>query len=227
MYIYEFVTYFIAWPSTARLFWLYMCMRSYVILGEVDEILQVDVIPVGPDIVVDEELELILDPVFKDERQDSRRQLQEKYDSKKHRKLQKDSRISSLDNGCRMRFQWVRNVLHFPDGLNQTNVHPFSTKNSQSRQHPSWHSQKWRGSLTPPLKTGCHIVKQGWSLIAHVGFIASTTFRCDHNEYLNSDISVQLVPPDVFRGLCNPTEEKGLLWFSYRSPGAASLPRKE
>lgn len=70
-----------------------MSMRSYVILGEVDEILQVNVISVGPDIVVDEELELVLDPVFKDESQDSRGQLQEKYDSKKHRKLQKDSRI--------------------------------------------------------------------------------------------------------------------------------------
>lgn len=109
-------------------------MRSYVILGEVDEILQVNVISVGPDIVVDEELELVLDPVFKDESQDSRGQLQEKYDSKKHRKLQKDSRILiwlSLDNGCRMGFQWVWNVLH------QTDVLPFMTKNPQSCQHPS------------------------------------------------------------------------------------------
>ena len=46
---------------------------TYIFLGEVNEVLQVNVVPVGSDVVVDEELELVLDPVFKDECQNSGR----------------------------------------------------------------------------------------------------------------------------------------------------------
>lgn len=43
-----------------------------IFLGKVDEILQVNVIPVGLDIIVYEEVELVFDPVFKDEGKDPR-----------------------------------------------------------------------------------------------------------------------------------------------------------
>ena len=42
----------------------YMEVGSYVFLGEVDEVLQVDIVPVGLDVVVDEEVALVLDPVL-------------------------------------------------------------------------------------------------------------------------------------------------------------------
>lgn len=50
---------------------------THVVLGEVDEILQVNVVSVRLDVVVDKKVELIFDPVFKDEGEDPRRQLQE------------------------------------------------------------------------------------------------------------------------------------------------------
>lgn len=63
-------------------------MRTHVVLGEVDEILQVDVISVRLDIVVDEKVELVFDPVLKDEGEDARSQLQEEDQTQEHRKLE-------------------------------------------------------------------------------------------------------------------------------------------
>lgn len=54
---------------------------TYILLSEIDEVLQVDVVSVGPDVVVDEQVELVLDPVLEDKRQNSSRQLQEEDDS--------------------------------------------------------------------------------------------------------------------------------------------------
>lgn len=62
-------------------------MRTHIVLGEVDEILQVDVISVRLDIVVDEKVELVFDPVLKDEGEDARSQLQEEDQTQEHRKL--------------------------------------------------------------------------------------------------------------------------------------------
>lgn len=63
-------------------------MRTHIVLGEVDEILQVDVISVRLDIVVDEKVELVFDPVLKDEGEDARGQLQEEDQTQEHRKLE-------------------------------------------------------------------------------------------------------------------------------------------
>lgn len=62
-------------------------MWTHIFLGKVDEILQVDVIAVGLDIIVDEKVELVFDPVLKDEGKDSRSQLQEEDQTQEHRKL--------------------------------------------------------------------------------------------------------------------------------------------
>lgn len=61
---------------------------THIVLGEVDEILQVDVISVRLDIVVDEKVELVFDPVLKDEGEDARSQLQEEDQTQEHRKLE-------------------------------------------------------------------------------------------------------------------------------------------
>lgn len=61
---------------------------THVVLGEVDEVLQVNVVPVRLDVVVDEKVELIFDPVFKDEGEDPRRQLQEEDQTQEHGELE-------------------------------------------------------------------------------------------------------------------------------------------
>lgn len=63
-------------------------MRTHIVLSEVDEILQVDVISVRLDIIVDEKVELVFDPVLKDEGEDARSQLQEEDQTQEHRKLE-------------------------------------------------------------------------------------------------------------------------------------------
>lgn len=56
-------------------------------MGEIDEILQVDVVAVGFDIIVDEEVELVFDPVLEDEGKNAGSQLQEEDQTQEHRKL--------------------------------------------------------------------------------------------------------------------------------------------
>lgn len=60
---------------------------SYIVLGEVDHVLQVDVISVCSNVVVDEEVELVLDPVLENEGQDSGCKLQEEDNPQKHGEL--------------------------------------------------------------------------------------------------------------------------------------------
>ncbi len=62
-------------------------MWTHIFLGKVNEILQVDIIAVGLDIIVDEKVELVFDPVLKDEGKDPRSQLQEEDQTQEHRKL--------------------------------------------------------------------------------------------------------------------------------------------
>lgn len=74
------------------LYWRHECsvlssLQSYIFLSEVDEVLQVNVISVGSYVVVDEKVELIFNPVFKDKGQDTGGQLQEEDYPQKHRKL--------------------------------------------------------------------------------------------------------------------------------------------
>lgn len=69
---------------------------THIFLSEINEVLEIDVVPVRPDVIVDEQVELIFDPVLEDECQDSRRQLQEEDDSQEHRELQRDDRESYL-----------------------------------------------------------------------------------------------------------------------------------
>lgn len=62
-------------------------LESYIFLSEVDEVLQINVISVGSYVVVDEKVELIFNPVFKDKGQDTGSQLQKEDYPQKHRKL--------------------------------------------------------------------------------------------------------------------------------------------
>lgn len=57
-----------------------MWYDAHIFLSEVDEVLQINVVPVGTNVVVDEEVELIFNPVFKDKGQDTGSQLQEEDD---------------------------------------------------------------------------------------------------------------------------------------------------
>lgn len=61
-------------------------------MSEVDEVLQINVVAVRADVVVDEQVELVLDPVLKDKGQHACGQLQEEDDPQEHRKLQQQSR---------------------------------------------------------------------------------------------------------------------------------------
>lgn len=59
-------------------------MQTHIFLGKVDEILQVNVIAVGLDIIVDEKVELVFDPVLKDESKDPCCELQEEDQTQEH-----------------------------------------------------------------------------------------------------------------------------------------------
>lgn len=61
---------------------------TYVFLGEVYEVLQVNVISVSPDVVVNKEIELVFDPVFENKRQHPGSEFQEENNPQEHRKLQ-------------------------------------------------------------------------------------------------------------------------------------------
>ena len=61
---------------------------THIFLGKVNKVLQVDVIAVGLDIIVDEKVELVFDPVLKDEGKDPCSQLQEEDQTQEHRKLE-------------------------------------------------------------------------------------------------------------------------------------------
>lgn len=54
---------------------------------KIDEILQVDVVAVGFDVIVDEEVELVFDPVLEDEGKNAGSQLQEEDQTQEHGKL--------------------------------------------------------------------------------------------------------------------------------------------
>ncbi len=75
--------------------WRYDRLQSYIFLSEVDEVLQVNVISVGSYVVVDEKVELIFNPVFKDKGQDTGGQLQEEDYPQKHRKLGEERQIQN------------------------------------------------------------------------------------------------------------------------------------
>ena len=60
---------------------------THIFLSEVYQVLQIDVVSVGPNVVVNEKVELVLDPVFEDEGQDSCSQLQEEDDTQEHGEL--------------------------------------------------------------------------------------------------------------------------------------------
>ena len=51
---------------------------THIFLSKVYEVLEVNVITVGLDVIVDEEVELVFDPVLEDESQDTSCHLQEK-----------------------------------------------------------------------------------------------------------------------------------------------------
>lgn len=57
-----------------------------IFLGEVYEVLQINVIPVCSDVVVYKEIQLVFDPVFENKCQNPSSQLQEENDSQEHRK---------------------------------------------------------------------------------------------------------------------------------------------
>lgn len=60
---------------------------TYVFLSKVNEVLEVNVVPIGLDVVVDEEVELVSNPVLEDKGQDPCCQLQEEDEAKEHREL--------------------------------------------------------------------------------------------------------------------------------------------
>lgn len=70
---------------------------AHIFLGEVYQVLQINVVSVGPNVVVNEKVELVLDPVFEDKGQDSCGQLQEEDDPEEHGELKYINIHSSLN----------------------------------------------------------------------------------------------------------------------------------
>ncbi len=64
---------------------------AHIFLGEIYQVLQINVVSVGPNVVVNEKVELVLDPVFEDKGQDSCSQLQEEDDTQEHGELKQDN----------------------------------------------------------------------------------------------------------------------------------------
>lgn len=62
---------------------------THIFLGKVNEILQVDVIAVCLNIIVDEKVELVFNPVLEDKGEDPCSQLQEEDQTQEHRELEK------------------------------------------------------------------------------------------------------------------------------------------
>lgn len=70
-----------------------------IFLGEVYEVLQINVIPVCSDVVVYKEIQLVFDPVFENKCQNSSGELQEENNSQEHRKkLEKESVFPQSSN---------------------------------------------------------------------------------------------------------------------------------
>lgn len=63
-------------------------MLTHIFLGEVNEILQIDVIAICLDIIVDKKVKLVFDPVLEDKGEDPCSQLQEEDQTQEHRKLE-------------------------------------------------------------------------------------------------------------------------------------------
>lgn len=85
-------------------FWDICSVSTYVFLSEVNEVLEIDVVSIRPDVIVDEQVQLVFNPVLKDKRQDSRRQLQKEDDAQEHRELQqKEDRNGQWTNGHTLR----------------------------------------------------------------------------------------------------------------------------
>lgn len=83
---------------------------SHIFLGEVYQVLQINVVPVGPNVVVNEKIELILDPIFEDKGQDSCSQLQEEDDTEEHRELEIHKHHSSLMKPMRTELRELSNL---------------------------------------------------------------------------------------------------------------------
>lgn len=61
---------------------------THIFLSKVNEVLEVNVVPIGLDVVVDKEVELVSNPVLEDKGQDPCRQLQEEDEAKEHGELE-------------------------------------------------------------------------------------------------------------------------------------------
>lgn len=82
---------------------------AHIFLGEIYQVLKINIISVGPNVVVNEEVELVLDPVLEDKGQDSRSQLQEEDDTQEHRELKYKKHSQSLTNFvARLRDDWKK-----------------------------------------------------------------------------------------------------------------------
>lgn len=60
---------------------------AHIFLGKVNQVLQINVVSVGPNVVVNEKVELVFDPIFEDKGQDSCSQLQEEDDTQEDGEL--------------------------------------------------------------------------------------------------------------------------------------------
>lgn len=81
---------------------------THVFLSKVNEVLEVNVVPVGLDVVVDEEVELVSNPVLEDKGQDPCCQLQEEDEAEEHGELG----LGHTDSGG-----WRRRALVASQGL--------------------------------------------------------------------------------------------------------------
>lgn len=75
-------------PAGASCRWLARAGRwTHVFLSKVNEVLEVNVVPIGLDVIVDKKVELVSNPVLENEGQDPCRQLQEEDEAEEHGEL--------------------------------------------------------------------------------------------------------------------------------------------
>lgn len=76
-----------SWQTHKALWEKTLPLGTYVFLGEVYEVLQINVISVGSDVVVNKEIQLVFDPVFENKCQHPSSEFQEENNPQEHRKL--------------------------------------------------------------------------------------------------------------------------------------------
>lgn len=130
----------------------------HIFLGEVYQVLQIDVVSVGPNVVVNEKVELVLDPVFEDKGQDPCSQLQEEDDTQEHGELKGSNvhscvKFQSKPKEAGLKFQNYQVTYKFEQERVFSKCANASGK-SKDEHHSAHHQEEPHGVKTPKVCDG-------------------------------------------------------------------------